>query len=239
MRENQEISGRDSPFLPFIGTIWLETPARIPSIMYVSGCCTLFRCELPRLILGLFRTLIRGQSLDAPDNFPRARLAPFQWDSVRKRGRGSTYYATRWTTDETEARWSARHLLENLYAFTIARERERSQHPGSSSLCPINECSHFVRCAATELNEIADEGEIGAARNGKKGEAWRGSFTLFLARLLFCRAKRRGLHAWTWTTDRNYSKWMHRSNDFLLQLPPSNADSCAAIFRAAHLPYSI
>lgn len=89
---------------------------------------------------------------------------------------------------EPEGRRSARRLLGNLYAFTVSLERERNRHPGSL-LCRINECSHFVRCAATELNEIADEGEINVARNGKKNEAWRGSFTLLLAKPPFCSAK--------------------------------------------------
>lgn len=92
---------------------------------------------------------------------------------------------------EPEARRSTRRLSDNLYAFTLSLGQKRSRHP--SSFCAgVNECSHFVRCAATELNEIADEGEIGAARNGKKEEAWRNSFTLLLlllARSLFCPAK--------------------------------------------------
>lgn len=198
-RKPRDIRKGFALFTLYIGTIWLETPARIPSIMYVSGCCTLFRCELPRLILGPFRTLIRGQSLDALDNFPRARLAPFQWDSARKREEVHTLCDVMddgWTGSAAER---ARRLLENL-SFTLARERGR--HPGS--LCaPVNECSHFVRCPATELNEIADQGEIGAARNGKKEG---GSFTLFLTRPLFCPAKRGGLHAWTWIAGSELSK---------------------------------
>jgi len=79
-----------------------------------------------------------------------------------------------WTRSAAERTSSFRKLIR---FYSLVREREREPTP-RFPLCRVNECSHFVRCAATELNEIADEEEIGAAWNGKKDEAWRGSFTL-------------------------------------------------------------
>jgi len=125
-----------------------------------------------------------------------------------------------WTRSATERTSSFRKLIR---FYSLVREREPTPR---FSLCRVNECSHFVRCAATELNEIADEEEIGAAWNGKKDEAWRGSFTLLHARPLFSTRLKADLHAWTRTItlDQNYPKWTHRSNDFLSQLPPSKVD---------------
>lgn len=82
-------------------------------------------------------------------------------------------------------RTSSFRKLILLLSLARARKESTPWFP----LCRVNECSHFVRCTATELNEIVDEGEIGAARIGKKEEAWRGSFALFLARPLFCPTK--------------------------------------------------
>lgn len=89
------------------------------------------------------------------------------------------YYATKWTTHEDEP--DERVVFKETH--TPFRSNEKRVDTEPAAFVPLKRTSSFrVRCATTELNEIADA-RWKSARNDRKDEGGLGgSFILLFAR---------------------------------------------------------
>lgn len=156
----------------------------------------------------------RSEPWRAPDNFPRACLAPLRtaWDSP-VRGKVSVL-CDKVDDDDDERDAEVNRMSASSFRRLVRLhplEWEKSRYLPAAFVPRKRTFSFRVRCATTELNEIADEGEIGTKGRERSSGLFHSLIRERGAPFLAIWIKvnlRSNTKKGRITPDRNYLKWV-------------------------------